>query len=116
LTSAFHLGWLLYGYGWAVGMGALSANTHFREGHKYLGPLGYWNSWAAGWFLFYVMFEYGIPAAIAVHFLYDFIIYATLALVFQKGWGLTPDKPSDFAHVHAFVKPRPPRLYEEARR
>jgi len=76
----FQLGWLLYEMGWVVGAGALAANAKFRSGHAYLGPLGYVNSWAGGFYLFWIMFNYGLPAAMLVHFLYDAIIYSILYL------------------------------------
>jgi hypothetical protein len=66
--------WMLYGMGWYVGAAILSANANFRNGHAYLGFVGLINSWIIGFFLFWVMFAYGIITAIIVHFLYDFII------------------------------------------
>jgi len=61
---------------WAVGAGMLTANAAFRDGHKYLGIIGFVNSWFIGMFFFYLMFTYGLPAAILVHFLYDLGIFA----------------------------------------
>jgi hypothetical protein len=66
---------LFNGFGWAVGAAVISSNGHFRDGHAYLGPIGFVNSWFMGMFFFYLMFHYGLPAAIIVHFLYDLIIY-----------------------------------------
>ncbi|MBX9879642.1 MAG: CPBP family intramembrane metalloprotease [Candidatus Obscuribacterales bacterium] len=60
---------------WMLGAAILSANTKFRDGHKYQGTLGLVNSWFAGLFLFYIMFNYGLLAAILVHALYDIICY-----------------------------------------
>lgn len=60
---------------WFVGAGVISANSAFRDGHKYLGLFGYINSWFIGMFFFYLMFTYGLPAAILVHFLYDALIF-----------------------------------------
>lgn len=66
---------LFHPAGWFVGAGILSANAKFRDGHKYQGPIGLVNSWFIGLFMFWLMFEYGLPAAILVHFLYDLFIY-----------------------------------------
>ncbi len=62
-------------YGWAVGSAMLGANAMFRNGHKYLGLFGYLNSWFMGMFFFWLMFRFGLPAAIVVHFLYDLVIF-----------------------------------------
>jgi len=60
---------------WTIGAGLLGANSSFRDGHKYLGFFGYVNSWFIGMFFFYLLFTYGLVAAILVHFLYDFAIF-----------------------------------------
>jgi hypothetical protein len=79
IADFFTLGLLhpiLFGkYSWAVGAAVLSTNGQFRDGHKYLGLFGYVNSWFGGMYLFYIMFNYGLPAAILIHFLYDFILF-----------------------------------------
>lgn len=67
--------YLLSASTWYVGAGMLVANAKFRDGHKYLGFVGYLNSWFIGMFFFYLMFRYGLPAAILVHFLYDALIF-----------------------------------------
>ncbi len=72
--------WLLYDQGWAVGAAALAANAKFRDEHKYLGAFGWLNSWAIGMFMFYIMFTYGLMAAILSHFVYDLIIF-TIAYI-----------------------------------
>ena len=59
---------------WAIGAGLLAANAWFRDGHKYQGALGILNSWFLGMFMFWFMFKFGLPATIAVHFAYDFLI------------------------------------------
>jgi hypothetical protein len=61
---------------WAVGAGLLSANALFRNGHKYLGPIGFVNSWFIGMYMFFLLFNYGLWACILVHFLYDLLIFA----------------------------------------
>lgn len=68
--------WLIFGMGWAVGAGALAVNALFMEGHRDHGFFGCINSWVIGFFLFWIMFNYGLLAAITVHFLYDFFLYA----------------------------------------
>ena len=67
--------WLIFGMGWAVGAAALGANAKFRKEHAYLGLFGYFNSWIIGFFLFWMMFNYGLLTAIIVHFLYDMLIF-----------------------------------------
>lgn len=61
--------------GWFLGSAVIIANVKFRDGHKYLGWFGYINSWFIGIFLFWILFEYGLPACIAVHFIYDMLIF-----------------------------------------
>lgn len=72
--------WMLYDKGWAVGAAIVGANTKFRDEHKYLGWGGYVNSFVIGFWLFSIMFHYGLPAAIFVHFLYDLIIFGMVAI------------------------------------
>lgn len=69
---------------WLVAAAVLSANAFFRDGHKYLGPLGVVNSWFMGMFFFYVMFTHGLLAAIVVHFTYDLLIFSTAAALHRK--------------------------------
>lgn len=59
---------------WAVGAGLLATNASFRDGHKYLGLLGYLNSWFIGMFLFWILFKYGLIACIIIHFTYDLLL------------------------------------------
>ena len=67
--------YLFHHTGWAVGAAMIATNSFFRDGHKYQGVFGWTNSWFGGMFFFYLMFTYGLLAAIAVHFLYDFLIF-----------------------------------------
>lgn len=60
---------------WSLGAAIIIANSKFRDGHKYLGLIGFVNSWFIGMFMFYLLFKYGLVAAIVVHFLYDLFIY-----------------------------------------
>lgn len=66
---------------WFVGAAVVNANSDFQKGHEYLGPFGLLNSWFMGMFFFYLMFQYGIIAAIIVHFVYDFAIDSTVYLL-----------------------------------
>jgi len=66
---------IFHSTGWAVGAAMLTTNAFFRDGHRYQGLLGVVNSWFGGMFLFWIMFKYGLPAAILIHFVYDFLIY-----------------------------------------
>jgi hypothetical protein len=60
---------------WLVGAAIVFANAKFRDGHKYLGIVGLVNSWFIGLFFFVLMFRFGLPAAILVHFVYDLLIF-----------------------------------------
>ena len=80
LSCAFQLDWLIYNpeVPWFIASAAISANIKFRVEHAYQGFVGWYNSWIAGFVLFWVMFNYGLVAAILVHFLYDIVVYFTL--------------------------------------
>jgi hypothetical protein len=65
---------LYHPLGWFIGSAIITANAKFHDGHKYLGWLGFINSWFVGVYLFHVLFAYGLPAVILVHFLYDALI------------------------------------------
>lgn len=54
--------------------GFISANSMFRDGHKYQGLLGYINSWYMGMVFIYCTVMYGLLTAIVVHALYDIVI------------------------------------------
>lgn len=66
--------WLSRPECWFVAAAIIVANTKFRDGHKYQGPIGLANSWFIGLFLFHIMFRFGLPAAILLHLLYDVFI------------------------------------------
>lgn len=76
--------------GWAVGAAIISSNGNFRNQHAYLGFIGYVNSWFIGMFMFFLMFQYGLLAAILAHFLYDLIIftvrYVDAVIERRLGW------------------------------
>jgi len=73
-------GWLFHPAGWAVGAAMLATNAFFRDGHRYQGWFGMVDSWFFGMLMFWLMFSYGLPAAILIHFLYDFLVFAVAAL------------------------------------
>jgi hypothetical protein len=77
-------------HGWIVGSAIIGSNGMFRNGHKHLGKFGFVNSWFLGMFFFFIMFKYGLPAAILIHFLYDLflflIIYIDAAVERKLGW------------------------------
>lgn len=75
--------WIFHPVTWIAGAAMLSSNAFFRDGHKYLGLIGVINSWFLGMFFFYMMFHYGLLAAILVHFVYDWLIFTAIALI----WG-----------------------------
>lgn len=77
--------------GWAVGASMLITNSFFRDGHKYQGLIGFFNSWFIGMYLFWIMFQYGLPAAILIHFLYDFLIFLVryIDAVIERALGWT---------------------------
>lgn len=95
VANFFTLGYLkpilMNGFGWAVGAAVISVNGDFRNGHAYQGIIGMINSWFGGMFFFYLMFKYGLPAAILVHFLYDLFIfvveYVDRVIERHRGWG-----------------------------
>ena len=62
---------------WAVAAAILTSNGRFRNSHTYQGLIGWIWSWYLGMFLFLVLFEHGLVAAIAVHIAYNL---ATLLL------------------------------------
>ena len=75
--------------GWAVGAAMVSTNGKFRDGHAYQGLLGFVNSWFLGMFFFYLVFRFGLVAAILVHFLYDLFIFGVgyLDRVIERAMG-----------------------------
>jgi hypothetical protein len=77
LTVGFLEPFLYQPGGWAVGGAIIASNALFRNGHKYQGLFGFLNSWFCGMYFFWIMFTYGLLAAILVHFLYDLLIFTT---------------------------------------
>lgn len=66
---------------WILGAAVISANADFRDDHKYLGPFGFINAWFLGMVMFWLVFNYGLWAAIVAHILYDGCIFTSLALI-----------------------------------
>lgn len=60
---------------WFIAAGVIIANRQFRDGHKYLGWVGFINSWFIGLYFFYLTFTFGLVAAIVVHVTYDALIF-----------------------------------------
>jgi len=77
--------WLIFAQGWAVGAAALSVNAFFREGHRYLGPFGYVNSWVIGFFYFWIMFNYGLIPCMISHALYNLSIFIIIYIKAASG-------------------------------
>jgi hypothetical protein len=84
IADFFTLGYLhpylANGYGWAVGAAVISSNGKFRDGHGYQGLIGLTVSWFMGMYFFWMMFTYGLIAAMVVHFLYDLLIFLLVAI------------------------------------
>lgn len=74
ITFGYLKAFLFHPYGWFVGSALISTNAMFRDGHKYQGPIGFINSWIIGFFLFYIVFNYGLVTAILAHAIYDLLI------------------------------------------
>ncbi len=89
IADFFTLGYLhpylVNGYGWAVGAAIISSNGKFRNGHGYQGLIGLTVSWFLGMYFFWVMFTYGLIAAMVVHFLYDLFIFLLIAVAATLG-------------------------------
>ncbi len=65
---------------WVVGAALVSAAGKFSGAHAYLGLIGIINSWFAGVFLFWIMFNYGMITGMVIHFIYDATILVVAAL------------------------------------
>lgn len=78
-------------FGWAVGAALLTSNGRFRNGHLYLGPVGFVNSWFLGMYFFYLMFHHGLWLAIIVHFVYDLLHFGVryIDAATERAMGLT---------------------------
>lgn len=74
---------LFHASGWAVGAAVISSSDAFGKEHAHQGMLSWISSWFMGMFLFWVMFRFGLPIAMAVHFTYDFVIFVISAIAFK---------------------------------
>jgi hypothetical protein len=79
-SLGFLEGYIFHPGGWAVGASMVAANMFFRDGHRYQGIFGWSNSWFIGLYFFWFMFRFGLPAAIVLHFTYDFLIFLVIYL------------------------------------
>lgn len=75
LTLGYLKPFLFNGFGWAIGAAIVGSNGKFRDGHAYQGTFGWINSWFGGMYFFYIMFNYGLCAAMLAHFSYDMIVF-----------------------------------------
>jgi Protein kinase domain len=91
-----HLHSLLFapGLGWAVGAAILSSNGKWRDEHVYHGTIGRLNVWLIGMYLFFLLFHYGLFAAMLVRFGYDIsiemVIYLFACMERSRGVGAAP--------------------------
>lgn len=76
-------------HGWLLGAAIVSASIAFRDGHKYLGFIGWVNSWFIGMVMFWLVFNYGLLTAIAAHIIYDAVIFVFRGLTSQRERGLS---------------------------
>jgi len=74
---------VLYGASPLFVMGAILANSKFRDGHKYQGPVGMLNAWIVGFILLHAAVTYGLLTAITVHALYD-VLFSIIRYVVRK--------------------------------
>ncbi len=81
--------WLTLGYlepqlldqtNWFIGAAAVMTNAKFRDGHLYQGLIGWVHAWFFGMAMYYLLFNYGLQAAILVHFLYNMSVFGATAL------------------------------------
>ena len=56
---------------WTVPAAMISVNWKFSSGHIYQGPIGWIHSWVMGMLMFWLMFNFGLFAAMLVHALFD---------------------------------------------
>jgi hypothetical protein len=65
---------------WAVGIAVIIGGLFFRSAHIHYGKLSKANVWVVGMIMFWLVFNYGLVTAILAHFLYDFAVFAAIAL------------------------------------
>lgn len=67
------------GSDWAIGMAIILGSLFFRSAHIHYGLLAKANVWLIGMVMFWLMFNYGLVAAILAHFLYDAAVFLAIA-------------------------------------
>lgn len=77
---------------WFIGAALISSNGEFRDGHSYQGTFGKVNAWFIGMFMFWLVFRYGLVAAMTIHTLYDVGIFSVryLDAVIERSKGNPP--------------------------
>ena len=68
------------GRDWALGLAIILGSLFFRSAHVHYGRLSKLNVWLIGLVMFWLTFHYGLITAILAHFLYDFCVFAAIAL------------------------------------
>jgi hypothetical protein len=81
LTLGYLSHWLGNPENWLIGAAIMAANARFREAHSGARFIVYVNSWFVGMFMFYILFQFGLPAAIFLHIIY----YALISFVRYLG-------------------------------
>ncbi|MBW4061629.1 CPBP family intramembrane metalloprotease [Candidatus Saccharibacteria bacterium] len=65
---------------WALGLAVIIGSLFFRSAHVHYGYLSKLNVWIIGLVMFWLTLNYGLITAIIAHFLYDFCVFAAIAL------------------------------------
>lgn len=65
---------------WALGVAVILGSLFFRSAHIHYGRLSKLNVWVIGLVMFWLTFHYGLPTAIAAHFLYDLCVFTAIAI------------------------------------
>lgn len=65
---------------WVFGAAIISSSNTFMNDHKDKGLLGHISVWFFGLLCFWLVFNYGIVTAMAVHILYDIAVFVTATL------------------------------------
>jgi hypothetical protein len=68
------------GVDWAFGVGIIVSSLFFRSAHVHYGKFAKGIVWVVGMVMFWLMFNYGLVAAILAHFLYDAAVFLAIAL------------------------------------
>lgn len=65
---------------WAIGLALIAGSWFFRSAHLHYGKFSKLNVLVVGLVMFWLLFNYGLLAAIAAHFLYDLAVFTAIAL------------------------------------